>query len=112
MDASSDAPLDACRPTTTIDTTLTKDLGGFMGLSARVDGYPRVESFVGDTAAVLLPVPDSGPVPIDAGPDADGGFAIKPLEIFSARSGLWWPTPVATSSFDVDVDVKLQCTSS
>ncbi len=107
-----DASADACKPSVTIDAPLASDLGGFTALSLDIDGYPRVESFGGDTSAVLLPVPDSGPIPVDAGPDADGGFVIGPLEIFSARSGLWWPASVPTGNFDLDLDVKVQCTSS
>jgi hypothetical protein len=107
-----DGSAEACAAAVTIDAPMATDLGGFTPVVFDLDGYPHVESFGGDISAVLLPVPDSGLLPVDAGPDADGGFAVGPLEIFQAHSGVWWPTRVPTEAFDVDVDVKVQCTVS
>jgi hypothetical protein len=94
-----------------IDTTLTSTLGTWSPRSLhQPDGYPKVESFFGSPAAVLLPFVDTTPVPIDAGnPDAGPTFFVPP-ERTDALGGIWQATPVALRSFDLAVDIYVKCT--
>jgi hypothetical protein len=116
-DARTDALVDAAPPPcvaqTVIDTPLTITLGTWSPRSLmQAGGYPKVESFFGSPAAVLLPFVDTTPVPIDAGnPDAGPTF-FDPPERVDAIGGIWQTTPVALRSFDLQLDIYVKCTKS
>ncbi len=108
-----DAPVDAlpaCVATTTLDTPLTSTLGTWSPRKFQINGYPKVETFFGSPAAVLLPFVDTTPVPIDAGdPDAGPTFFVPPEQV-SAISGLWQLTRVPLRAFDIQLDFRVNCT--
>ncbi|MDB5216893.1 MAG: hypothetical protein JWO86_4820 [Myxococcaceae bacterium] len=115
VDAAPEASVDSAPPPciaqTTIDTPLTSTLDMWSPRSSmQSGGYPKVESFFGMKAAVLLPFVDTTPVPIDAGdPDAGPTFFYPP-ERNDAIGGIWRTTPVALRSFDVAFDFFVKCT--
>jgi hypothetical protein len=114
-DAGTDALPDSAPPCVAqavIDTPLTSTLESWSPRSRnQSDGYPKVESFFGSPAAVLLPFVDTTPVPIDAGnPDAGPTF-FNPPERADAIGGIWQTTPVALRSFDLSVDIYAKCTT-
>jgi hypothetical protein len=98
-------------PPTVIDTPFTSMLDTWSPRSFHQDdGYPKVESFFGSPAAVLIPFVDTTPVPIDAGnPDAGPTF-FNPPERLDAIGGIWQTTPVSLRSFDLSVDIYVRCT--
>ncbi len=111
-DARPDSPPPPCVAQTVIDTPLTSTLETWSSRSRnQSDGYPKVASFFGSPAAVLLPFVDTTPVPIDAGnPDAGPTF-FDPPERVDAIGGIWQTTPVALRSFDLSVDIYVKCTN-
>ena len=56
-----------CLPSTVIDAPFTSDIGSWVPRSLSNKDYPRVESFFGAPAGVLLPFVDTTPIPVDAG---------------------------------------------
>jgi hypothetical protein len=112
FEAAIDSALLPCAPETVIDTPLTSTLDTWSPRSlAQTGGYPKVESFFGSPAAVLIPFVDTTPIPVDAGnPDAGPTFFVPP-ERTTAIGGLWHPTPVALRSFDLEVEIYVKCTS-
>jgi hypothetical protein len=111
-DATEDAPLPPCKASSVIDTPLTSSFGEWSPRSHKNAEHPKIGSFFGGNAAVLLPFVDTTPIPIDAGPDADGGPAFfTPPERRDAIGGLWLTTPVALRSFDLELDFHVRCTN-
>jgi len=114
--AAPDAPLDAsdatppCKPDLTLDTPLTASLGSWSPRAVRNAGYPKIDAFLGNPAAVLFPVVDTTPVPIEPG-NPDAGTTSAP-ERTTASSGIWLTSPVALRAFDVELEVHVRCTSS
>lgn len=101
----------ACVPSTVIDAPFTTSLDSWVPQTHANKDYPRIESFFGAPAGVLLPFVDTTPIPVDAGgSDASPQFYTPP-ERTGAASGLWYPTPVALRAFDVDLEIHVKCTS-
>jgi hypothetical protein len=112
-DGASDALPGTCTATTVIDTPLTSTLGTWTPLAYNQAGnYPKVESFFGDPAAVLIAFVDTTPIPNDArnSKDAAAAFYVPP-ERQEAVGGLWQTTPVPLRAFDVELEVLVKCTS-
>ena len=79
-------PAPPCVAQTVIDTPLTATLGTWSPRSSQAGGYPKVESFFGSPAAVLIPFVDTTPVPIDA-----VCTVISIVPVFAARSRVSLP---------------------
>jgi Legume-like lectin family len=94
-----------CAAKVTVDSKFDATLADWRGLQMGVSGYPTVESFLGDPAAVLLPK-----ITVPPGAGTDGGPP-DPQKI-DARSGLWRPSAVPLVAFDLDVETNVTCTSS
>jgi hypothetical protein len=118
VEAAIEAAPPSCLPQLTIDTPLTTTAGTWSARSYKNAGYPKVESFFGSPAAVLLPFVDTTPIPIDGGAvdGGDGGDAgpafFIPPERMDAIGGIWLTTPVALRSFDLELEIYVKCTKS
>ncbi len=105
-----DAQRPPCNPERTIDTPLATTLGDWSPRAIRNGSYPKVEKFQDSPAAVLYPIVDTTPFPVDP-MNPDAGTTSAP-ERTNAVSGIWQLSPLALRSFDVELEILVRCTSS
>ena len=115
--ATSDAPFDAseaapppCNADRVLDAPFTTTLGDWSPRAIRNGSYPKIEMIQGNPAAVLYPIVDTTPFPVDP-KNPDAGTTSAP-ERTNAVSGIWQVSPLALRSFDVELELLVRCTSS